>query len=372
MYMQKLGTQKKYLLILLFLVVTATVVVTTTFIAKEAVTKDLLLIAPTILSPSPSGEKLAFEMWERTDSTFTARIQIMNMDGSNLQQITETPGFLNGPLAWSSDSKKIAFGVVNNETKTMHIHTVDVQSFEDKEVTTSDHKDSTAKWLPDGNKICFVRMMKNIHSTRKNDLPKELFVLSNLWLANIDSNQEEQLTTINEVYPLSWDWGQEGKRVFFLVRRGNLTEVWSVDIQTRKEEKLYSLKGWEKGARFLSCSPNGGNLLFFWQSSDLVEGNLWLLKADGSDEKELSSKRCALMPTWITDNRILTIDEKGGMWDFDIERDQYKRLGSEVTSRPPVWGTKTNKVFFVKGRTIWAMEADGSNQRRIYPEILSP
>jgi len=79
------------------------------------------------------------------------------------------------------------------------------------------------------------------------------------------------------------------------------------------------------------------------------------------------------MPTWIMENRILTVDEKGGMWDFDIGKNQYKKLGLEVTSRDPVWENKTNKVFFVKkGRTIWAMDEDGSNPQQIYPAILSP
>ena len=268
MYMHNIGIHKRYLIIILFFVV---IVVTTIFIAKEGFPKDLLIISPTPLSLSPSREKLAFVTVEKTDPKLTGTIQIMNTDGSNLQQITVTAGFIEGSLAWSSDNKKIAFSVINNETKTIHIHTVDVQSLMDKEVTTNDNKDLSAKWSPDGNRICFVRIKDLRH---KNNLPKDLSYQTNLWLANIDSSQEEQLTTINNVYPLSWDWGRDGKRVFFLVTEGNLTEVWSVNIQTRKEEKVYSLKGWEDGACFISCSPNGGNILFFWQSLDIVKGNL--------------------------------------------------------------------------------------------------
>ncbi len=361
MYIIKNKILKKYFFVLSYYIVTI-------FIAEQGIAKTLPLISPTNLSLSPSGGKLTFVTIEENDTNMDSRIQIMNIDGSKLQQITVIPGLLQGSLGWSSDSRKIAFSIVNNENKTMHIHTVDVQSLKDKEVTTSDNKDLTAKWSPDGNKICFVRIAE-----RKNNLPKELSSLSNLWLVNIDSNQEEQLTTINKVYPLSWDWGQDGKKGFYLVTKGDLTELWSVNIQSRKEGKIYSLKGWEYGARFISCSPNGENILFFWQSSDLVKGNLWLLKADGSDKKKLSSKRCALMPTWISDNRILTVDDKGGMWNYDIEKNRHKRLGLEATNRPPVWGTKTNKVFFVKeGRTIWAMDEDGSNPRQIYPEMLSP
>jgi len=268
MYMHNIGIHKRYLIIILFFVV---IVVTTIFIAKEGFPKDLLIISPTPLSLSPSREKLAFVTVEKTDPKLTGTIKIVNTDGSNLQQITVTAGFIEGSLAWSSDNKKIAFSVINNETKTIHIHTVDVQSLMDKEVTTNDNKDLSAKWSPDGNRICFVRIKDLRH---KNNLPKDLSYQTNLWLANIDSSQEEQLTTINNVYPLSWDWGRDGKRVFFLVTEGNLTEVWSVNIQTRKEEKVYSLKGWEDGACFISCSPNGGNILFFWQSLDIVKGNL--------------------------------------------------------------------------------------------------
>lgn len=271
---------------------------------------------------------------------------------------------------WSFNSKKVAFSIIDNNTRTIHIHIVDVQSLKDKEVTTGNSGDFTAKWSSDGNKIGFVRM-KNIHSKGKKNL-KKLPSRSNLWLVDIDNNQEKQLTTTNNVYPLGWDWGHNDEKCFYLVRKGGLIEVWSIDIQARKEEKLYSLKGWESGARFISCSPNGENILLFWQSS-LVKGDLWLLKADGSDKTKLSSKKCALMPTWITDNRILTVDKKGGMWDFDIEKNQYKRLGLEVTSREPAWGAKTNKIFFIKeGRTIWTMNGNGSNPQQIYPEILSP
>lgn len=341
-------------------------------IDKEGIAKARLIISHTPLSLSPSGEKLAFVTVEKDDSEWIERMQIMNIDGSNLQQITVTPGSVEDSLAWSSDSKKIAFSIVDNETKTMHVHIVDVQSLKDKEVTTANTSDFAPKWSSDGTKICFVRIKKDIRLGPKNNLPKEPSCLSNLWWLNIDSNQEKQLTTTNNIYPLSWCWSQDGKRCFYLVTKGNLTEVRSVDIQTMKEEEVYSLKGWQHGARFISCSPNGGNILFFWQI-DIVKGNLWLLKADGSDKKKLSSKRCALMPTWITGNRILTVDKKGRMWDFAIEKNQYQRLGLEVTNRHPVGGGKTNKVFFVKeGRTIWAMDEDGSNPQQIYPAILPP
>ncbi|MCD6380654.1 PD40 domain-containing protein [bacterium] len=368
--MYNIGVHKKQLLILLFFVATTLVIIKLT--AKEEIVEAHLLISPTPLSLSPSGEKLAFVTTEKNDSELTDRIQIMNTDGSNLQQITITHGMVNGSLAWSSDSKKIVFSVVDNEAKAIHVRIVDVQSLKDKEMTTCNNLDFTPRWSPDGNEIYFVRVKKDIHLRHKNNLLKEPSYPINLWRVNIDSNQEEQLTTTNDIYPLSWDWKQDGKRCFYLVTKGKFTEVRSVDIQATKEEKVYTLKGWGHGARFISCSPNEGNILFFRQT-DLVKTDLWLLKADGSDKKKLSSKRCVLMPTWITDNQILTVDEKGGMWNFDIEKNQYKRLGLEVTSRHPVWGTKANKVFFVKGNgTIWAMDEDGSNPQRIYPAILSP
>ena len=147
--MHNVRSHKKYLLVLLFFVVitiSIAVVVITISIAKDGIIKARLIISHTPLSLSPSGEKLAFVTMEKNDADLTEIMQIMNIDGSNLQQITVTPRSVEDSLAWSSDSKKIAFSIVDNETKTMHVHIVDVQSLKDKEVTTANTSDFAPKW----------------------------------------------------------------------------------------------------------------------------------------------------------------------------------------------------------------------------------
>lgn len=343
----------------------------TIWMVNIGIAKIPSIISPATLSLSPSREKLAFVTMEENDSELTEIIQIVDVNGADLRQIPVVSGLVDGQLTWSSDNENIAFTIVDNENKTIHIHVAEIKSLKVQEVTTSkSNKDFSPKWLTNSDKIACVRIGSSDTSHNDNQSNK-LSTSSNLWMIDINSHQDEQLTTTNDVYPLSWDIVQGRKKGVYLIKKGDITEVWSVDIQTKEEEKIYSLKGWEKGARFISCSPNGRNLLLFWQSSDVVKGDLWLLNADGSDKKKLSSKRCALMPTWITDSRILTVDKKGNMWELDIEGNKYKRLGWEITNRQPVWDTKTNRVFFVKeSKKIWAMDGDGSNPKQIYPAIL--
>jgi len=339
------------------------------FISAYGITDTHSLLSPVPLSLSPSQEKLAFVTIVKIDDRIAETINIINVDGSNLQQIPVASGLVDGCLSWSFDSNRIAFSIVDNKAKTVAITAVDVQTLIKKEITTG-KGDFSPKWSPNNLNIIYFIKMTQAGPTDKNELTNQSSV-SNLWLVDVNNTQETQLTTINNVYALSWDITEDGKRCYYLATKGDTTEIWTTNLQTMHTQKLYNLKG--KGARFISCSSSGEDILFFWQDLlqffwlDLLQGDLWLLKADGSDKKKLSNKHCALMPIWMADRQIVTVDEKGSIWQLNISDNQYKKLASKVTGRQPTWDPKQQRLFFVKkSKEIWLMDRDGSNSRQIY------
>lgn len=92
-----------------------------------------------------------------------------------------------------------------------------------------------------------------------------------------------------------------------------------------------------------SWSPDGGRLTFTAQLDDRgFERDIYVLRSDGSDLERITNGRASSGPVWSPDGRVVVFTR------FSYDR----RFGIRL----PVGGS------------VWAMDADGSNQRRLTPE----
>jgi Tol biopolymer transport system component/DNA-binding winged helix-turn-helix (wHTH) protein len=84
---------------------------------------------------------------------------------------------------------------------------------------------------PDGKKIAYM-------SIRQGELP-------NVWVMDADGTNAIQLTS-DETADHKPAWFADGRRVAYMSKRGTVGGLWSVDIQTRREELVFDFAGAEK------------------------------------------------------------------------------------------------------------------------------
>ena len=92
--------------------------------------------------------------------------------------------------------------------------------------TDTSRRNSLPAVSPDGARVAYV-------STRGGETHK-------VWVVGIDGKAPEQVTT-NESPDLQPYWFPDGRRVAFLSTRDNRMGLWSVDLETRREELIASL-----------------------------------------------------------------------------------------------------------------------------------
>ncbi len=98
---------------------------------------------------SPDGTKIAFEGWWAGETN----IYLVNVDGSNLQKLTNTTAFDYSPV-WSPDGKKIAF--ISNRDGNKEIYVMNADGSNLVNLTSNQADDIYPVWSPDGTKIAFM------------------------------------------------------------------------------------------------------------------------------------------------------------------------------------------------------------------------
>jgi TolB protein len=280
----------------------------------------------------------------------------------------------------SSDGKRIVFilslaqsspslWLVNNKGLQFHQLTNHQRNIEDK----------YPLWSPDGKKIVFLRSDR--HAGLK---ALRSFISGQLWVVDVETGQERRLNdklSNREVI----DWSGDGREVYF-VEEGN---IWAVEVDSNKKRQL--IKG--KHIDYLRTSPNGQKVLFLARASQSKEDettkwrwrindyHLWVMDSNGRNLKQLSKKGENIWsPVWSPSGKEIIFhrfdsDYKNGHISLlDLATGRSKELTSgEVKDSYPVWLTDGTRIAFIRNeKTIWIMNADGTNQRQLYPPQEKP
>lgn len=101
---------------------------------------------------SPDGTKMAFSRYVR--STDRADLMIMNSDGSNITQITNS-GLHHGQPSWSHNAEKLAFYYGGAGTNTNEIHIMDIDGTNEVTVLSNSYAYMNPVWSPDDTKLVY-------------------------------------------------------------------------------------------------------------------------------------------------------------------------------------------------------------------------
>lgn len=234
-------------------------------------------------------------------------IYLMNIDGSNKEQIYSYSGYISN-LSWHPDGTKLLF------TQFWDIHILNLIDFSIMKLTNTSDNISPA-WSPDGSKIAFSSLRDNNPSPSDNGY--------DVFLMNADGSNQINLTN-NPASDANPSWSPDGSKITFSSWRDgvNIDEIYIMNVdgseQTRLTNNSYA-------DRYPAWSPDGSKIAF--TSYENVSPEIFIMNSDGSGRKRLTFLSSGYWPSWSPDGSMMVFisdyDERlkntnAESWSYDV------------------------------------------------------
>jgi Tol biopolymer transport system component len=233
------------------------------------------LCATEIAAQTSVNGQIAFNLCEFGPIGFTCDIWVMNSDGSEQLNITETPDLNETDPAWSSDGTRIAY--VEGDIGFQRLMVVNADGSGRSVVTQDPTNQFGPTWSPDGTRLAFVRLV-----------PGEIISTQfDILAVNLDGTGEVNLTQsdFDERDPA---WAPDGTRIAFagvrfenwinpvtgLPERAAQWEIVTINPDGSDEQILTAGEPGSERATHLeedrgpAWSPDSTRLVFMTQSVD--------------------------------------------------------------------------------------------------------
>jgi len=219
----------------------------------------------------PDGTRIAF------DSTRSgiSQIYVINVDGSGLQQLTNSPE--NGSLPfWSPDGTRIVFQ--SNRDGNNEIYVMNADGTVQIRLTNNQADDGLASWSPDETQIAFV-------SNRDGN--------SGIYVMNTDSTGLTRITDVSMKVAFP-DWSPDGTRIAFNSNVSGNDEIYIINTDGTNLIQLTN-NPWAED--YPSWSPDGKKIAY--DSARDGTWNVWIMNADGTGQTPLTTDSATnFAPDW--------------------------------------------------------------------------
>ena len=317
-----------------------------------------LLLASTSLGQF-ADTRIAFMS---TRSERNGEIFLMNPDGKRVRRLTKHPEYDSAP-AWSPDGQKITFlsyrdlnrieagGIILSE-----IYVMNPDGTNPINLTQSvERPDGVSSWSPDGKQIAF---------TSSEFFKWDILFHSDIWVMDADGGNPRNLTN-HHASDLSPDWSPDGQQIAFTSDRNWDWEFevqeknWEVYVMNTDDTNLINLTNHLAKDSSPDWSPDGNQIAF---TSDR-DGNteVYVMNADGANPINLTNHPAGdSSPAWSPDGRQIAFSSnRDGNWEvYVMDADGINPIN--LTNHPawdssPSWGSIQPLSVTSKGRlaTLW-------------------
>lgn len=270
--------------------------------------KRVRLVVSNLPKPSNLTGKIVFQ----SDRDGNNEIYTMNVDGSELTRLTENAVHDGGPV-WSPDGAKIAFvTMVRNLQQLEKLEIFVMKSDGTDLLRLTNGGGNNPAWSPDGKLI--------------------VFSFGDIYIMNVDGSFKNQLTnsTFSDDTP---DWSPNGKEIVFSSNsdnsngsKGGKPHVYVININGTDQHLIAGSLRWAD--TMPKWSPDGSKIVFV-SDREHERRKIYLMNSDGTNQMMLS----------------------------------LNHAGEDIH---PNWSPDGSKIVFTSTRSgasgIWVMNADGTNQ----------
>jgi len=309
------------------------------------VSMALLFLASALLPTEPSAQTTSTEgkivyVKQGTEPSDNCDLQsgcddlwVMDADGTNQTNLTNTPDTNEGQPAWSPDGTKIAFtgpGDLNEDGSggLGDIYVMDADGTNRTNLTdTPDFLDYRPSWAPSGAQLTFVREVPGRVISEQQDI----FVID----ANGENANNLTQTDANEDDPA---WSPDGTKIAFSGVRNGGEEILTMDPDGQNEEILTG-DGSDAFDEAPDWSPDSTKVVFQKQSQ--VGGccepwEIWAVNRDGSGDTNLSNDPSYdTGPSWSPDGSEIIFSSTRNRTEEDPSRTDIFAMPAPTTLPPP-------------------------------------
>ena len=287
-----------------------------------------------------------------TRSERNGEIFVMNPDGRRVRRLTEHPQYDAVP-AWSPDGQKITFMSFRDEHRIQvggiilgDIYVMNPDGTNPINLTQSvERPESVSSWSPDGTQIVF----RSAKYLRWDDL-----FHSDIWVMDADGANPINLTN-HHAQDSSPDWSPDGMRIAFHSDRNrdwefNVQEKnWEVFVMNTDGANLINLTNHPAGDGSPAWSPDGRQIAFSSNRDrkDIDDENveIYVMNADGTNLINLTNHPARDSgPDWSPDGLqiVFTSDRDGNLEIYVMNADGTNPIN--LTNHPardssPSWGS---------------------------------
>jgi TolB protein len=188
------------------------------------------------------------------------RLSIMNADGTNLHAVSPTINFNSGDPSWAPGGQKIVLGG-NADIFKIHADGKNLTP-----VITSPATESSPMWSPRGGQIAFL---SNETGTRQ------------VYVMNTDGSEVKQLTAVaGDINAL--DWSPDGRNFVYNVETSTGETIFVMDRNGSNPHMLFHSDG--LGYVNPTWSPDGTKIAFLVTAlDDPNHRDIWVMNAEGTN-----------------------------------------------------------------------------------------